>query len=118
MTNDRTDRADRLRELALALPGTVEVQHFERRAFRARRIFATLPPAGNTANILLPPDEQVHWCGLLPEALSPVKNKWGAHGWTEILLARTDDADLSTLLRSAWLAAGGVTPASGTRASP
>lgn len=100
--------------MALALPAKVEVSHFDRQAFRARRIFCTLAASGQTANLCLAPDDQAHWCGLLPDALSPVPNRWRARGWTEVALERIEPADLDNLLRRAWLAGGGKaeTPAS------
>lgn len=94
--------ADTLARLALALPGTVEVPHFDRRAFKARTIFASLAPDGRTANLRLDRDGQDHWCSLLPEALSPVPNKWGAQGWTVLRLDQLSDPDLDTLVRLAW----------------
>jgi hypothetical protein len=96
-----------VRRLALLLPGTTEAPHFDRTAFRVRRIYSTLPSGGQTANLRLSPAEQSHWCGLLPQALRPVPNRWGAQGWTEVTLARIDLADLEILLRRAWSGAGG-----------
>jgi hypothetical protein len=40
--------AEEFRDLALALEVTVEIGHFDRRAFRARRIFASLAPDGRS----------------------------------------------------------------------
>ncbi|MDZ4087638.1 MAG: MmcQ/YjbR family DNA-binding protein [Tabrizicola sp.] len=94
--------ADTLARLALGLPGTVEVQHFDRRAFKARTIFASLAPDGQTANLRLDRDGQDHWCSLLPDALSPVPNKWGAQGWTVLRLDNLSEADLAILLHLAW----------------
>jgi hypothetical protein len=96
------------RRLALALDGTKEVPHFERRAFKVRRIFATLAPGEETANLLLTPLKQEHWCALLPEAFSPVPNKWGARGWTSATLAQIDGESLSPALRGAWANDGGT----------
>ncbi|CUA84913.1 YjbR [Chelatococcus sambhunathii] len=101
-----TSAAD-VRRLALSLPGTTEAPHFDRAAFRARRIFATLPRDGTAANLRLSPEDQAHWCALLPAALRPVPNGWGARGWTEVLLDRIDLVDLETILQRAWLDAGG-----------
>lgn len=94
------------RRLALALEGTTEVPHFERQAFKVRRIFASLAPGEETANLLLTPLEQEHWCGLLPEAFTPVPNKWGARGWTGIALALIGPDDLAPALRCAWANGG------------
>ena len=91
---------DAFRALALALPGTTEKPHFNRTAFRARRQFATLAPDGASANLLLTPDEQEHWC-TLSDAVSPVPNKWGQQGWTTLDLARADDDIVAAMLATA-----------------
>jgi hypothetical protein len=96
------------RTLALALDGSLEVLHFERRAFKVRRIFASLAPNEETANLSLTSLEQEHWCGCLPEAFAPVPNKWGARGWTKVTLAQIDADSLSSALRHAWANGGGT----------
>jgi hypothetical protein len=95
-------------KLALALERAFEVPHFERRAFKVRRIFASLAPDEETANLLLTPLEQEHWCSLLPEAFASVQNKWGARGWTTVALAQIDADSLGPALRGAWANGGGV----------
>ena len=50
--------ADDLRRIALSLEGTVEAPHMNRTAFKVARIYATLPPDGLSANIMLSLDEQ------------------------------------------------------------
>ncbi|NJM81451.1 MAG: MmcQ/YjbR family DNA-binding protein [Tabrizicola sp.] len=96
------------RALALALDGTLEVPHFERRAFKVRRIFASLAPSEETANLFLTPLEQEHWCGRLPDVFTPLPNNWGARGWTTITLAQIDADGLGPALRGAWVNGGGV----------
>lgn len=107
MTDSSRASAAILRDLALSLAGTVEVPHFDRTAFKVRTIFATVPPDGNTANLRLTPDEQAHWCGLFPDAMAPVPNKWGQQGWTTVTLAAITPEDLGAVLRSAWRIGGG-----------
>jgi hypothetical protein len=99
-----------LRDIALALPGTIEAAHFDRRAFKVRTIYATVPPDERTANLRLTPDDQAHWCALLPAALSPVPNKWGQQGWTMVSLADIAPDDLGAVLRRAWQIGGGGHP--------
>ena len=94
--------ADDLRRLALALPGTVETPHFDRRAFKADRIYATLAPDGLSANVRLEPDEQAFRCETNPNAYTAIPNAWGAQGWTGVVLAELDPAELETVLRGAW----------------
>lgn len=110
MTSDDPSNGVDLRRLALDLPGTTEAPHFDRTAFRVRRIYATLTRDSVTVNLKLSPGEQAHWCAILPFALRPVPNKWGAQGWTEVTLARLEPGDLSALLRAAWRTGGGIDP--------
>jgi hypothetical protein len=59
---------------ARALEGTTEAPHFDRAAFKVRRIHATLPADGKTANLMLTADEQALKCELAPDVLRPVPN--------------------------------------------
>ena len=77
-----------LRTLALKLEGTAEAPHFDRLAFKARRIYVTLAADGKTANFFFTPEEQEMKCAIYPEAFMPLDNKWGAQGWTRAILAK------------------------------
>jgi len=90
------------RAMALALPGTEEAPHFERSAFRVRRIYASLASDGRSANLNLSPEEQAHYAALLPNHVRPVPNAWGARGWTEVTLPDLDPETLEGPLRAAW----------------
>ncbi|MCB1383747.1 MAG: MmcQ/YjbR family DNA-binding protein [Notoacmeibacter sp.] len=94
--------ANDLRTLALSLQGTVEAPHFDRSAFRVKRIYATLPPDGLTANLKLAPDEQQMQCLMAPHALAPVPNKFGLQGWTTVTLAALSRDELGHVLTMAW----------------
>src|ERR1700749_382191 len=91
-----------LRRIALSLDGTTEAPHFERTAFKAARIYATLPPEGRTANIRLSPEEQEFKCMLAPQAFAPIPNAWGKQGWTVATLSALSTAELKDVLESAW----------------
>lgn len=93
--------AEDFRRLALALPGVTEAPHFDRVAFRARIIFASLAPDGKSANMLLTADQQLLKCRVAPQVFSPVPNKWGQQGWTVATLAGATLADLEDALRLA-----------------
>ena len=99
--------ADDLRRLALALDGVTESPHFERAAFRAKRIFATLDRDGLTANFKFTPDEQEFKCLLTPEAFAPVRNAWGGQGWTAAVLERLECDELKSAVETAWSHAQG-----------
>ena len=94
--------AERLRELALSLEGTVEAPHFDRTAFRVARIYATLAPDQLTANFNFTPDEQELKCLTAPSAFSPVPNAWGRQGWTTALLSELAEDELAAALKTAW----------------
>ncbi|MFZ1682374.1 MAG: MmcQ/YjbR family DNA-binding protein [Rhizobiaceae bacterium] len=87
--------------LALACPGATARPHFDRTAYRTRRIFVTLAADGLSANVKLSVDDQALRCALHPESLAPVPNKFGDHGWTTIDLGRADRALVESLLADA-----------------
>jgi YjbR len=90
------------RRIALSLPGTTEAPHFERTAFKVRRIYATLAPDGRTANLMLSPDEQALKCEVAPGAFTKIPNAWGARGATTATLAELTVAELRNALELAW----------------
>ncbi|MFT4151628.1 MAG: MmcQ/YjbR family DNA-binding protein [Paracoccaceae bacterium] len=94
--------ADDLRRIALAFPGAEEQPHFDRRAFRGRRIFATLAPDQLTANLMLTPDEQEMQVALRPAACAKLPNKWGDAGATCVTLAAVDVQELQAMMALAW----------------
>jgi hypothetical protein len=103
-----------LRRIALSLEGTSEAPHFDRAAFKVKRIYATLTADGKTANLKFTPDEQEFKCMLAPEVFAPVPNAWGKQGWTTLTLAKASAADLRAALEMAWAHAVPIKP---TRAS-
>ena len=94
--------AQDFRRVALSLAGTVEAPHFDRAAFKVRRIYATLTADGKTANLMLTPDEQALKCELAPDAFSPVPNAWGARGATTAKLSALTVPELQDALTVAW----------------
>jgi len=103
------------RDLALALAGTSEAPHFDRTAFRAVRIFATLGADGLSANLKLAPEEQEFKSMLAPEAFAPVPGGWGRQGWTTVTLARIDRTELADALALAYAHAHRKRPRSPSR---
>jgi hypothetical protein len=94
--------AQDFRKVALALEGTIEAPHFDRTAFKVRRIYATLAGDGKTANLMFTPDEQALKCELAPEAFSPVPNAWGVRGATTATLSALTVPELQDALTIAW----------------
>ena len=93
--------AQDFRRVALSLAGTVEAPHFDRAAFKVRRIYATLTADGKTANLMLTPDEALK-CELGPDAFSPVPNVRGARGATTAKLSALTVPELQDALTVAW----------------
>lgn len=94
------------RTIALSLPGTIEAPHFDRAAFKVKRIYATLAADGLSANLRLTPDEQRFKALLAPEAFAALPNAWGRQGWTSARLERIGEAELRAVLELAWQRAG------------
>jgi hypothetical protein len=91
-----------LRRIALSLEGTTEAPHFDRAAFRVKRIYVTLSADERTANFKFTPDEQEFRCMMQPEVFAPVPNAWGSQGWTTVTLSKLSMPDLKAALEAAW----------------
>jgi len=94
------------RTIALSLAGTTEAPHFDRAAFKVKRIYATLAADGLSANLRLTPDEQEFKAMLAPEAFAALPNAWGRQGWTMVALEKVSEAELRAVLEMAWTRAG------------
>ena len=94
--------ASDLRRIAISLDGTTESPHFDRAAFKVRRIYVTLAADGKTANLKFTPEEQEFKCMLAPRAFAPVAGGWGRQGWTTATLSEMSLAELRQALDVAW----------------
>jgi hypothetical protein len=92
---------DEARELALALPEAVEVDHHGRPSFRvAGKIFATLW-SEHELNVMLDEDGIRTACSAAPDACSPVW--WGRRlSAVRVALDRAEPAVVRELLADAW----------------
>lgn len=90
------------RAIALGLAGTTEAPHFDRRAFKVARTYATLAADEQTVNLKLTPDEQEFKAMLAPEAFVPIDNGWGRQGWTTVVLAKLSEDELRAALEMAY----------------
>ena len=86
--------------IAMGLEGTLAAPHFDRTAYRVRRIYATV--GGGSLNLKLSPDEQDFKLMLAPELYAPVAGGWGRQGWTTLSLPRASIEELAAALRMAW----------------
>ena len=91
-----------LRRIASSLEGTTEAPHFDRTAFRAKRIYVTLAADEKTANFMFSPEQQEFKCMMAPEAFAPVPNAWGKRGATTAILSKLTVTELEDALRAAW----------------
>ncbi len=94
--------ADDFRRAALALEGTVEAPHMDRRAFKVARTYATLAADGLSANFKFSLDEQELKCLINPGAFAPVPKGWGRMGWTTGILSELTSEELQAALQIAW----------------
>jgi len=88
-----------VRALALALPGVTERPHFNRAAFKARVIFATL--GNGTVNLKLVPEQAAMLIEAEPDTFLSLGG-WTRQGYVGVRLDRIDATRLDMLLRDAW----------------
>jgi len=92
-----------LRELALALPDTVEKSHFGQPDFRVgNKIFAGLKPKEGRGWLKLTPARQVALTSTQPAAYVAAEGAWGRSGWTYLVLTEIGVGDLRSLVKEAW----------------
>lgn len=99
--------AERFTAIAAALPDVVSAPHFDRTAFKVRRIFATLAADGKSANLNFTPDEQELKCMVAPAVFQRIDNGWGRQGWTTMHLGEATEADVKAALEMAYAHATG-----------
>lgn len=92
------------KQLALSFEGTEAKPHFNRTAFKVinKRIFATLLEKNKTANLLLSITDQQIYCSFDKNAVYPVANKFGLHGWTTFELQKVPVELISDALLTAY----------------
>jgi hypothetical protein len=95
--------AAQFRDIAPSFNGVSDQPHFDRVAFKAKRIFASIAPNRKSVNLLLTPDEQQLRCAIHSGALSPVANKWVQRGWTTLDLISADLILVNSVVHAAWL---------------
>lgn len=92
----------RVRKLALALEGAMEVTHVDRPAFRTKRkIFATLPPSESAVNLMFDPATQEFFCEQAPGVIEPLSGGWGRMGMSRCDLTKADESLIHSALKAA-----------------
>jgi hypothetical protein len=97
------------RQLALALPNTIEQPHFEKTSFRVKKkIFATLSTDKLIACLKMSLIDQSVFCAFDKEIIYPVDNKWGQQGWTYIDVRKIKKPMLKDALTVAYKQVSGT----------
>jgi len=94
--------AEDVLDIVMSLEGTISAPHFDRTAFKVKRIYATLAADGKSLNLKFTPDEQEFKCMLAPEAFHAINNGFGRMGWTTLDLAVVERDELQAALEMAW----------------
>src|SRR5688572_28716749 len=95
--------AETFRQMALALPGAIELPHFEKASFRVnKKIFATLDVQNNRVCLMLTPEDQSVFSLHDKTIIYPVPNKWGLQGATFAELATVHPDLLNDALEQAY----------------
>ncbi len=90
-----------VRELALALPGSHEEEHWGEPSFRVgKRIFAVLYGAERRVVLKLPLDCQEMLIGAAPDLYSI--GRFSHQGWTHVALKGVSKAEFRQHLETAW----------------
>ncbi|MHB8497834.1 MAG: MmcQ/YjbR family DNA-binding protein [Acidimicrobiales bacterium] len=93
---------DRLRAVALALPGVEERETWGKATFRvAGRLFLTLASDGSSATMKATLEDQAALVAAEPTAFS-VAPYVGRYGWITVALDRCDPDELAELVVDAW----------------
>jgi hypothetical protein len=102
--------------LALSLPEAVASSHHGQPDFRVRgKIFATTGYGDGAAVLKLTREQQEMVVEAEPAIFRPVRNSYGAKGWTNIVLVAADEATARSGLAAAWKT---VAPKSLVEANP
>jgi len=92
------------RQLALSLPGAIELPHFDLTSFRVnKKIFATLNTKRNRACVMLTDIDQSVFSSFDKTVIYPVPNKWGKKVATYVELKTVSKTILKDALKQAYL---------------
>jgi hypothetical protein len=93
---------EKVRSLALAMPGAAEVEAWGHATFRVEgKIFVGLDEDARTANLKTSADEQAALVGSDPDAFE-LAPRVGRHGWTRVRVGKIDAEQMRELIVEAW----------------
>lgn len=90
------------RKLALSFEGATEYMHFDRPAFKVKKIFATIDLPNKRVCLMLSPIDQSVFCTFDKNVIYPVPNKWGLQGATYVELKTVPKELLMDALTQAY----------------
>jgi YjbR protein len=94
---------DTFRQVALSFADTAEAPHFEKQAFRSKKkIFATLLEDAAIGIALLTPAQQYTFVKMDEKNITPVPNKWGTKGATQLNIKGLSKTLLKEILEAAY----------------
>ncbi|MEP7143786.1 MAG: MmcQ/YjbR family DNA-binding protein [Ferruginibacter sp.] len=92
------------KKLVLSYPETIELPHFEKTSFRAKKkIFATLDTTRKIACLKLSEIDQSVFSDIDKSIIYPVSNKWGKQGWTYVELKKVKKSVLKDALAKSFI---------------
>jgi predicted DNA-binding protein (MmcQ/YjbR family) len=92
-----------VRKLAMEFPETVEAPHFEKTSFRVKKkIFMTMDEKKQSAVLKLTPEDQSVFSSSPDGSISPIPNKWGLQGWTQVNLKKVKKTLFKDALKCSW----------------
>ncbi|CAN5546957.1 hypothetical protein BH10BAC5_BH10BAC5_08860 [soil metagenome] len=99
------------RQLALSLPDSIELPHFEKSSFRVnKKIFATLDEHKTLACLMLTKNDQYVFSVFDNSIIYPVPNKWGLKGATFVELNKVGKKMLMDMIKLAYKKAAAKNP--------
>jgi len=91
------------RQMALSMPGSVELPHFDKASFRVnKKIFATLDTKTKKVCLLLNEVDQSVFTSFDKTIIYPVPNKWGNRGATYVELLKVRRSMLKDAVSMAY----------------
>ncbi len=91
--------------LARGMPSATYSDHFGQGAYKVadKKIFACPSSTREGKGILkLTPEQQEMMCEAEPEVFVAFSDHWGRQGWTQIVVAKADEATVRGALWTAW----------------
>ena len=93
---------EEIRQYCLSLENVTEKPHFDRTAFKVKRIFLTHQPGTFQVNVKLTPQDQDLFSLPDPAVVYAVPNKWGLQGWTTLEFDKLKEDAIKEIIDTAF----------------